>query len=119
MTSPYTAYGYEDLREYAHNTYTHLALVDDAGSEITRIDVTSDGRVQNTPDASTNPLTYTVDIQGSDEDIPAPVTIVATRLYESANAAEHVGEDSMKDATVEALNDTLTVSHDQELPRVQ
>jgi hypothetical protein len=116
MSSPYSDYGYQQLREHATNQFTHLALVDDTGTEFTRIDITSDSRMQNTPDASTSPLEYRVEIRGSDSDIPNPVTMSSTRLYESASASTAVGTDSMKDALVEAQNDTLTISHKQELP---
>lgn len=116
MSSPYSTYGYDDLREYAATTYTHLALLDPQGSEITRIDVTSDSRMQNTPDGTTNPLSYVVEIEGGDSDIPNPVTVSSTALYETASSSTPVGTDNMKDATVEAQYDTLTISHDQELP---
>jgi hypothetical protein len=118
MSSPYSSYGFETLRTYARNTFTHLALVDDTGSEITRIDVTSDSRVQNTPDPSTNPLTYVVEIKGGDSGIPIPVTVSSTKLYESSSATQSVGTDDMKDARVEANEDTLTISHEQELPPI-
>lgn len=116
MASPYSSHGYQRLRELGADQFTYLVLVDDTGTEVTGIDITSDSRVQNTPDPSTNPLTYTVELEGSDSDVPNPVTIAETRLYESSSTSTPVGSDTMKNATVEALNDTLTITHEQSLP---
>lgn len=117
MTKPYDPHGYERLRELALSNFTHLALVDDTGSIETRIDVTTDSRLINNPDPSTNPLTYTVEVVGTDDDIDPPVTLASTALYESNSDSTPIGTDTAKNATIEAPGDTVTVSHDQHLPK--
>jgi hypothetical protein len=118
MSTPFTAYGYDDIRQYALDTYTWLALVDDTGNQITRIDVTSDSRMENVPDASSNPLNYTLTVDGLDSDIDNPVTIAKTKLYETETSTQPVGSETMADATIEAEGDTVTISHDQEIPKL-
>lgn len=116
MATPHTTHGYERFREFALANFTWLALVDDQGNEETRIDVTSDSRMENTPSSTSSPITYTATFEGYDSDIDNPVTIVETKLYEAETATTAVGTDTMVEATIESLGDTLTVSHDQEIP---
>jgi hypothetical protein len=116
MSSPFTAAGYERFREFALANFTWLALVDDQGNEIIRIDVTSDSRMENTPGSASNPITYTLTVEGYDSDINNPVTIAETKLYEMETSTQPVGSDTMADATIETLGDTVTISHDQEIP---
>lgn len=114
----YDSYGNQRLRELANNNFTYLALIDDLGNEITRIDVTTDSRVVNEPDPRTNPLTYSVKISGTNNDITRPVTIAKTELYETSNGTTPVGMDTMVDAIIESPGDVVTVSHDQEIPQI-
>lgn len=116
MTSSFDSYGYEQLRNLSQNNFTHLALIDDTGSEITRIDLTSDSRIIDTSPPSTNPLSYTIEVSGTDGDIPNPVTIASTELYESSSASTPIGSDPMTNATIEAEGDTVTVTHENQLP---
>jgi hypothetical protein len=117
MSSPYDPYGYQRLREIAADTFTHIAVIEDTGAEITRIDVTSDSRVVNTPEPSTNPLNHTIEITGTDNDINPPVTISATKLYETNSGSTPIGTDTAKDATIESPGDTVTISHKQQIPQ--
>lgn len=117
MSSPYDAYGYERLREHALNTFTYVALINDVGNEETRINVETDSRLINSPDYTTDPLEYQFKILGEDSDISLPVTITETRLYETASATTPVGTDTMKDATLEAPGDEVTISHEQHFPQ--
>jgi hypothetical protein len=116
MSNPYDSLGNERFREYAVDTFTIVALINDSGSEETRIDVTSDLRMLNSPDPSTNPLTYQFRVDGYNDDIDPPVTIVGTELYESIDSSVPIGTDTAKDATIEAPGDELTISHEQEIP---
>jgi len=116
MTSPFDPHGYERLRTFAANNFTHLELRDETGAAITRIDVTTDSRVTNIPDPATNPLNYTVVVNGTTDDITVPVTVSSTALFESDSGTTPIGTDTMKDATIEAPGDTITVSHDQHIP---
>jgi hypothetical protein len=116
MSSLYDSLGHQRFREYAVNTFTVVALINGSGSEETRIDVTSDSRMINSPDPSTNPLTYQFRVDGYGDDIDPPVTIVGTELYESIDNSIPIGTDTAKDATIEAPGDELTISHEQEIP---
>lgn len=116
MSSPYDTHGYVQLRKHVLNTFTYVALINDAGSEETRINIDTDSRLINNPDYTTNPLEYQFEILGEDSDISLPVTITETRLYETASASTPIGTDSMKNATLEAPGDEVTISHKQHLP---
>lgn len=116
MASTYNSDGYQRLRELAHTNFTHLALIDDTGTEITRIDLSSDSRVISSSDGSSNPLSHSVEVTGYDSDISNPVTIASTELYETSSSTTNLGSDSMTNATIEAEGDTVTVTHEQQLP---
>lgn len=116
MTSPYSSSAYQDFREYALTNYTHVAVINRQGDEEVRIDVTSDSRMENTPDATTNPVEYCFRLSGTDSDVNNPVKLTKTQLFKTDTATTIIGEDSMQDATIEADGDEVVISHEQSLP---
>jgi len=116
MASPLTSDGYQDLRETVYNDWTFLALVDDTGTEVTRIDVVNDTRASFSSDATTNPVEITVTVTGGDSDITTPVTIDTTESYRTSSATTPLAADTFTNATLEASNDELTITHQIEIP---
>ena len=80
MATPHTDAGDEDIRAYIEDNWTHIALIDDAAEEVTRIDIDEDERASFTSGAATNPLTIEVTVEGSDDDIPVPTTFTRSEL---------------------------------------
>jgi len=122
--SDFNAAGYTDLREYVTSAsgWSHIALIDDAGNEETRIDIQNDSRA-SWGDASTNPVTLTVTINGSDSDISTPVELSRSELHESDSAATPMHDDQLTDDSGTAANaivgsgDELVIEHTVKLPQ--
>jgi len=123
--SDFNAAGYADLRAYVTSAsgWSHIALVDDAGTEETRIDIANDSRA-SWGDSSTNPVTLTVTITGGDSDISTPVELAESELHTGSGTTTPAHGDQLTDANGNAANaivgsnDELTVEHTVELPNV-
>jgi hypothetical protein len=115
--SDFNGYGYEDLRTAVTTRWSHIALVDDAGNEVTRIDIANDSRA-SWGDPSTNPVDLSVTITGADSDIPTPTEFSGSSLHTSASSsATH--DDNFEGANVIIdSNDQLELTHSVELPQV-
>ncbi|WP_226479156.1 hypothetical protein [Natrinema amylolyticum] len=125
--SNFNAAGFTDLRQYitSMNGWTHVALIDDAGNEETRIDIHNDSRA-SWGDASANPTDLTITLSGSDSDIAAPVTLERAELHLSSSSTTtmHDGplqgeiNGSLQAAAVTIGSDTDegTVTYTVELP---
>ena len=118
MTTPHTAAGDEDIRTYIENNWTFIALIDDTDSEVTRIDITGDARASFTSDATTNPLTIEITVEGGDADIPVPTTFTRSELYKVSTGGDELSGDDFTEGSAEiaSTNDTLQVTHDVEQP---
>lgn len=112
--------GYEDLRQAVLDRWTHVAIVNGNGNEETRIEIAADARTQWTNTASSNPITLSVTIQGSDSDISTPTTVLRAELYKSSTATSRLSHDSVSSPqpTLEAPNDEVTLTIDVEEPDV-
>lgn len=120
MASPFSADGYADLRSYVQSNWNWIAVLDDSGSEVLRWDISSNANAQWTSGPSGNPLTAELTITGQtlvDAGSTLPVTLASTEAYQSSSATAPMGSDSMTNATLEADNDTLTITHHYELPQ--
>lgn len=120
MVETHTADGNQDLRAAIQNRWTHVALIDDTGSEAVRIEIANDSRAQWLDDPSSNPMSLEVSVSGSDSDISVPVDLNRTELYDGASAtASYSGDDFDEGvATIGSDSDTVTVTHDIEQPQL-
>jgi len=120
MATPHTAAGDEDLRNYIQNNWTFIALIDDTGTEETRIDIANDSRASFTSGSASNPRTAEVTVEGGDSDITTPVTLAESELYKGSATADAMSGDVFAegDATLSADADTLVVTHDIEQPEL-
>ena len=120
MASPFDSAGYEDVRSYIQSNWTHVALVDDDGNEVTRINITSDSRSSWSSGSGSNPLEATITVAGGDSDIDVQsngtITIVQTESYRGNATSTRMAADPFTDATVEATNDEVTITHTIEHP---
>jgi len=115
----FDTHGYEDLRTYlvAADGWSHVALLDDAGAEVTRIDIHNDNRA-SWGDPSTNPVTLAVTITGGDADIPTPTEFSGSSLHTS-DASSPAHENKFEGANVIIDDhDQLDLEHTVELPEV-
>ena len=121
MATPHTDAGDEDIRAYIEDNWTHIALIDDAAEEVTRIDIDEDERASFTSGAATNPLTIEVTVEGSDGDIPVPTTFTRSELYKVATGGDELSGDDFAEGAAEIAseNDTLQVTHDVQQPVIE
>lgn len=119
MAEPITDAGNEDLRDAIQNRWTSVALVDDAGNEETRIDIETDDRAE-WGDPATNPITLSISVSGSDNDIDLPTTLVRTELYTDQSSTDELSGDDFDEgpATLGAVGDSLDIEHDVEQPEL-
>lgn len=121
MANPFSAAGYDDLRAYVQNNWNHIAVLDDTGAEVLRWDVPSNADASWASDATGNPLTAELVITGQtliDAGYTLPLTLASTEAYKSDSATTAMGADTMTNATMETESDTLTITHDYELPQL-
>jgi len=121
MTTPHTDAGDEDIRAYIEENWTYVALVDDEGEEVTRLDIEEDSRAEFVSDAADNPLTIEVSVEGSDDDIPVPTTFERSELFKVDTDGDELSGDDFAEGTAEIAseNDTLQVTHDIEQPVIE
>ena len=119
MPSPFSTDGYADLRSYVQSNWNWIAVLDDGGTEHLRWDVDANSNASWTSGPSGNPLTAELEVTGQDivdAGGSLPVTLASTEAYQSASATTAMGSDTMTDATLEATGDTVTITHDYEVP---
>lgn len=129
MATELTNAGYESIRDLVRSAATapaqwdYIALIDDTGSEVTRVSITGDSRASwseedQDSDATDETMTATITVTGGDSDISTPVTIVESRLFDVSTGGSSLSEDTFTQATLEASSDQLKVEHKVEVPRV-
>ena len=120
MVSTTTA-GETDIRQYIQNTWNYVVLVDDTGSEITRINIDTDDRASWSKDYTNNPVEATITVKGSQDDIVDPdategTMISKTQSVVSDSSTVVLSEDIDTDVLIEADNDEVIVTHRIEYP---
>jgi len=120
MVSTTTA-GETDIRQYIQNTWNYVVLVDDTGSEITRINVDTDDRASWSKDYTNNPVEATITVKGSQDDIVDPdategTMISKTQSVVSDSSTVVLSEDIDTDVLIEADNDEVIITHRIEYP---
>lgn len=110
----HTTAGDASLRDYIQQNWTHVSIVDDTGSEVTRIEIAADSRVQWTNTPSNNPITLEVVLTGGDADITdqLPVTIERTELYNTSGGGDALSGSTADPATLAVGQDEMTIKHD-------
>lgn len=119
MATALDTYGYSDLRSYIQSNWNWIAVVDDDGTEQLRWDVAANGNASWTSGSGSNPLTAELVITGQDlldAGTTLPVTLTLTESYKSSSATSRTTHDSYTDATIEADNDEVTITHSFSLP---
>lgn len=120
MASNFDADGNADVRNYIQNNWTHVALVDSAGNEVTRIDIAGDSRSSWSSGSGSNPLEATITVTGGDSDIDVgtngAITFTRTESYKGSATSTRMAADTFTNATLEASNDELVITHTIEVP---
>lgn len=114
----FTSDGYDDLRSYVRNNWNWIALKNSSGTEQARLDINSSGNVTIISDETGNPLSVEIEITGSELSGSLPQTLTEGEVYKTQSATTVMSEDTYTDATLEASNDTLVLTHDYELPQI-
>lgn len=120
MADPLSTAGYEDLRSYVQNNWKYVALINDSGTEVTRINIPNDSRASWTSGSGSNPLEVEVVVTGGDSDIDVQsngaTTISKAASYKTSTGGSNLGDETLTNATLEASQDELTVTHTIEIP---
>lgn len=114
------AAGYQDIRDRIEANWQYIELLNAAGTAVVRLPV-SDPRVTwvHTPGAQT--LQLQVVVQGSDADIPVPVTLRSSALYKAASGGSPMhGPRAFTegDFTFSADADRCTITHSLSVPQI-
>lgn len=119
MATPFDSAGNEDLRTYIQNSWAFIAVVDASGGEVLRWDANNNASVTWTSGPASNPLVAELTVSGQDildAGGSLPVTLTRTELYKSTGTSTRMATDPYTDATLEAPNDELTITHNIEIP---
>lgn len=115
--------GYETLREYivSPDGWRYIAILDDTGDIIARVDTDSDTRA-TWSDPSENPIVCELEITGDDPDVSFAgdlLEVSGTALYEDSISETPVDEEEFGEAgnVTIAEDDSLTVEHTIDVPR--
>lgn len=79
-----TMAGYDSLRGHITTAWHHLALYDELGAEVTRIDTATDPRVTITENEATGRIAITMNAAAEDPDIGYPRSITGAALRNDA-----------------------------------
>lgn len=122
----YASGGYDDVRNYVYNNHTWLAIIDDSGTEVTRIDLSSSSLVTEESDAGSNPIEYMIELSGADIESAGatlPITLTDMELYDSSSSSTVFATDEFRDssdnsttATLEAPADKIVTTFTNEWP---
>ncbi len=110
-----TKYTYELIRDLIESKVKYIELRDDTGAKIIRIPIT-DPRVTHVYDRTKQEQVYSIDIKGTDVDIPIPTIFAKSILLD-----ENGNELSVEQTTLFQLNaevDELTITHRLQIPEV-
>lgn len=124
MSTEITEAGYQSLRNLIDSSATisdqwdYIALIDDAGNEVTRVSITGDSRTSWQHAAGDQVLQVRFEITGSDADIPLPVTIVESRLHDTSSGGDILASDTFYDMAFSSDSDQGLVEHYIEVPQV-
>lgn len=122
MTQEVEQAGYEDLQNYISDNWDYIELVDDEGDAVTRIGVADERlniTIEDTEDDGDNDtVRWTVEVQGSDEDIPLGTTLEASRLFKEETGGDVFHTDTHESAPIASEDDTVQVQHDIEVPEI-
>lgn len=112
----YNSNGYDDVRSYVYNNHNWLALIDDTGSEILRLDLNADSRVTENSGPASNPIEYTITITGQDiqnAGFSLPLTLTDGEVHETSSTTASFATDALKDANGNATQATLEAETDE------
>lgn len=120
-----TADGYQSLKDFVVSTtavpndWDHIALYDDAASEVTRLEISTDSRA-DWVDLDGDPIVAVeVRVSGSDSDIPQPTTFEYAAIFDdtAANSGRQVTQmEQYATRTIDQDGDAITVTHTVEIP---
>lgn len=104
--------GYEKFRQLINSSestpdqWDYLAILDDEGDEITRIQISEDDRFEWGTSSTSETQTVEGVIRATDSDIDVPVTVSGTALYDTDSGGDQLASDnSMPDATLSVEDD--------------
>jgi len=116
--------GETDLRQYIQNNWSYVALIDDIGDVVTRIDVENDSRAGWDNTYENKPIAAVMTIKGDDADIGADeigteITLTATQSRKTDTSSEILCEDSATDALLASGENEVVIYHRIQYPTIE
>ena len=116
--SELTDSGYQSIREYVQNNWSHIEIYDDAKNAITRVDIDGDVRCQWKDLDSDKTLQVEFSVTGSDGDIPIPTTLKYSAIWDSSTGGYRTTEkEQMAEAVFNQNGDNVVVTHSIDIPQ--
>ena len=116
--SELTEAGYQTIRNYVNNNWTHIEIYDDGGNAVTRVDITGDSRSQWLDLDGDNVLKVEFDVTGSDSDISLPVTLQKSAIWDSGSGGNQTTvKEQYANATLNQDGDNVTITHTIKIPQ--
>jgi len=104
--------GRSELRSYIQNNWGYVELIDNNGTVIETVDISTRSDATWSSGPSSNPLTLDLSIEGSQIDVSLPVTVTRIDIYRSSSDGTRRAHDPIADAELRTSNDTLELTND-------
>lgn len=114
----FTAAGYRRIRELLQVDWNFLALLDDQGVEVVRVNIATDPRAAYTIGAEQQEMQITLTVEGADPDIPLGHTFVESRIYHAAAGGDPDSVEAFAPFIIGVDEDRLVVRHHLQVPRI-
>ena len=119
MTDEIRDEGYEDIRGFITDEWTHIELRDENNDQLTRVEIDEDDRTSWEHEPEEQVLILVFEVTGSDDDIPVPSTITGSALYPSGGSDNERSFSAFdSDKFLEADAAELRVEHRVQVPQV-
>jgi hypothetical protein len=115
--------GYQSFRDFVNsstvtpNPWGYIEIYDDTGKAVTRASISDDPRCEWIDADGDAVLKVIFDVTASDDDIPIPVTIVSSALWNAGSGgSQQTQKERMADATFNQTGDSVNITHTVRIP---
>ena len=116
--SELTDSGYQSIREYVRNNWSHIEIYDDAKNAITRVDIDGDVRCQWKDLDSDKTLQVEFSVTGSDGDIPIPTTLKYSAVWDSESGGRQITiKKRFAETVINQSGDNVVITHNIDIPQ--
>jgi len=115
--------GYKSLKDYlasntpVPNNWDYIEIYDDTGTAVTRVSITSDSRCEWKDVNGDKTLKIEFVVTGADSDIPLPVTLSSSAIWDGSSGTQMTAKESFADALLNQNGDEATITHTIKVPK--